>query len=59
MNMFKVIQLMGDITDMAAFWGKIWNKGWVEGMEKVESNFYFGECSIWLGIYIYRSLTLW
>ena len=60
MKAFKIMQLMGDLVDLAAFWLKTIHKGTnrhgelIDRLEQIESNFYFAECIIWLGVYSYR-----
>lgn len=60
MKSFKIMQLMGDLVDLVAFWLKTIHKGTknqeklIDRLEQVESDFYFAECIVWLGVYSYR-----
>lgn len=64
MKAFKIMQLMGDLIDLAAFWLRTIHKGTknqdklIDILERMESNFYFAECIIWLGIYSYRYFSM-
>lgn len=64
MLLFKFMQIIGDCVDLIAFWIKVLNKGnskkdaLIDRLEQIQSNFYFGECIIWLAIYTYRYSSL-
>lgn len=57
--MFKIFQLIGDLTDLAAFWLMSIYKGTkkheklIDRLEQIEADCYFIECFIHFLIYSY------
>ena len=62
MLLFKIMQLVGDLTDLTAFWLALADRHakrhqqLIQILEQAESNMYFTECCIWFAIYLKRFL---